>query len=571
MNFLRFKREADGHQTVELPLRGLALYGEPLLNKGSAFTAEERQQFGLDGMLPAMQKTMAEQVKRIRNMLDARPEPLGKYLELAALQDRNEHLFYRVLSDNIEELLPIVYTPTVGLATQRYSHNFRRQRGIFITPEHRGRVSTVLRQGARFSNVKLIVATDNEAILGIGDQGAGGISICIGKLSIYCAAAGIHPVETLPVSLDVGTDNEELLSDDAYLGYRHPRLRGEEYFELLDEFVAAVAEVFPGAVVQWEDFRKDNALAVLHRYDGQIASFNDDIQGTGAIAVAAVMSASRALGQHVRDQRIVIYGAGAAGLGITEQLRAAMIADGGTAEAARGAIAVLDSRGLLVDDVAQKEAYKEELAWPMSVAEAVGLGDPVQRDLAAVIRNFRPTILIGTSGVARSFSEEMIREMARHVDRPVIMPLSNPTDKAEAIPEDLVAWTEGRCLVATGSPFPPVPLDQSELQIAQGNNAFIFPGLGLGLMVGGIKSVTPTILAAAARALAGKVTEAGLQSGMLYPRTARISEVSHAVAVAVVEAAAKDDGSRSLSKSEAESAVNAGTWTPDYPELVPVD
>ncbi len=571
MYFLRFRREADGHQVVDVPLRGHALYKEALLNKGSAFTAEEREQFELDGVLPPAQNTMAQQVKRVHNMLDTRTEPLDKYLELAALQDRNEHLFYRVLSDYIEEFLPVVYTPTVGLATQRYSHMFRRQRGIFITPEHRGRISTVLRQGAKFSNVKLIVATDNEAILGIGDQGAGGIAICIGKLSIYCAAAGIHPAETLPVSLDVGTDNKDLLTDDSYLGYRHPRLRGEEYFELLDEFVAAVAEVFPGAVVQWEDFRKDNALAVLHRYDGQIASFNDDIQGTGAIAVAAIMSASRALEQHVRDQRIIIFGAGAAGLGITEQLRAAMVTDGATTEAARQAIAVLDSRGLLVDDVAQKETYKEDLAWPISVAEANGLGNPAQRDLAAVIRNFKPTILIGTSGVARSFSEELVREMAQHVGRPVIMPLSNPTDKTEATPEDLVAWTEGRCLVATGSPFPPVPLEKGELQIAQGNNAFIFPGLGLGLMVGGIKSVTPTILAAAARALAGKVTEEELQSGMLYPRTARMPEVSQAVAIAVVEAASKDAGDRSLSESEAESAVKAATWTPDYPELVPVD
>ncbi len=571
MYFLRLKRAPDGHQVVEVPLRGHALYTDALLNKGSAFTAEEREQFGLDGLLPATQQTMAEQVSRIHNILDGRTSPLDKYLELAALQDRNEHLFYRVLSDYLEEFLPIVYTPTVAQATQRYSHIFRRQRGIFITPQHRGRIASVLRQGAKFSNVKLIVATDNEAILGIGDQGAGGIAICIGKLSIYCAAAGIHPAQTLPVSLDVGTDNENLLNDEVYLGYRQPRLRGPMYFELLDEFVAAVTEVFPGAVVQWEDFRKDNALAVLHRYDGQIASFNDDIQGTGAIAVAAVTSASRALGQRVADQRIIIYGAGAAGLGMTEQLRAAMVADGATTDAARRAIAVLDSRGLLVDDVRQKEVYKEELTWPVSVAEAHGLGDPGQRDLATVIRNFKPTVLIGTSGVARAFSEELVREMARHVDRPVIMPLSNPTDKSEAVPEDLVVWTEGRCLVATGSPFPPVAMGDSELQIAQGNNAFIFPGLGLGLMVGGIKSVTHAILAAAAQALAASVTEDELKSGMLFPRTARMPEVSHSIAVAVVLAAAQDGERASLSASEAESAVTAATWTPIYPELVPVD
>ena len=571
MHFLRFKRETDGHHVIEVPLRGLALYTEPLLNKGSAFTAQEREQFGLDGILPATQKTMAEQVKRIRNILDARTDPLDKYLELAALQDRNEHLFFRVLSDNLEEFLPIVYTPTVGKATQRYSHIFRRQRGVFITPQHRGRIASVLRQAAKFSNVRLIVATDNEAILGIGDQGAGGIAICIGKLSIYCAAAGIHPAQTLPVSLDVGTSNEELLKDDAYLGYRHPRLGGKAYFELLDEFVEAVSEVFPGAVLQWEDFRKDNALAVLDRYDGKIASFNDDIQGTGAITVAAATSAATTLGQRISDQRIVIYGAGAAGLGITEQLRAAMVADGATPEAARQSIAVLDSRGLLVDDVEQREAYKEKLALPLATAEANGLGDASQRDLAGVVRNFKPSVLIGTSGVAGSFTEEIVREMAKNVERPVILPLSNPTANCEAIPEDLLAWTEGRCLIATGSPFDPVDFGGQEVNIAQGNNAFIFPGLGLGLMVGEIKRVTPTILAAAARALADTVTEEERQGGMLFPRIARMPEAANAVAIAVVEAAGTEGVGRSLSSDEAQKEVTAATWTPDYPEMVPVD
>ena len=571
MHFLRFRRDADGHQVVEVPWRGRALYAEALVNKGTAFTPEERERFGLEGLLPANYRSMANQARQVRNILNSRSRPLSKYLELACVQDINEHLFFRVLSDNLEELLPIVYTPTVAEATKLYSQVFRRQRGIFITPEHRGHIAQVLRQSVRWSNVRLIVATDNEAILGIGDQGAGGIAISIGKLAIYSAVAGIHPAQTLPVSLDVGTDNELLLDDDAYLGYRHRRLRGEPYFELLDEFVAAVSEVLPGAIVQWEDFRKDNALAVLHRYDGRIASFNDDIQGTGAIAVAGVMSGCSLLKQRVSDQRIIIYGAGAAGLGITQQLRSAMIADGATADQARQAIAVLDSRGLLVDDVPQKEAYKNELTWPAAVAAAAGLGDPSKRDLANVIREFKPTVLIGTSGVPRSFSEDLVREMAKHVDRPMILPLSNPTDNAEAVPEHLIAWTDGRCLVATGSPFPPVELDGRKLEVAQGNNAFIFPGLGLGLMVGEIKHVSPGILAAAARSLADTVTEEERQRGLLFPSISRMGEAARAVAVAVTVAASEEGIGRTFTRDDAEKAVIAATWTPDYPELIPVD
>jgi len=570
MQFLRFRREADGRQIVDVALRGPALYAEPLLNKGSAFTCEERQRFGLDGLLPATHKTMEQQLGRVRQMLAARPDPLDKYLELAGLQDRNEHLFFRLLRDHLEEFLPIVYTPTVASATRRFSNIFRRGRGLFITPEHRGRIATVLRQAVKFSNVRLIVATDNEAILGIGDQGAGGMAISIGKLSIYSAAAGIHPAQTLPISLDVGTDNAALLNDDAYLGLRQPRLRGAPYFELLDEFVAAVSEVFPGALIQWEDFRKDNALAVLSRYADRVASFNDDIQGTGAIAVAGAISAARLLGSRIAEQRIVVFGAGAAGLGITQQLRAAMVADGSSPELARQRVAVIDSRGLLVDDKPQSEAYKNELTWPAQTAADYGLGDPATRDLASVIRGFKPTVLIGTSGIGQSFTETIVREMARHVDRPVILPLSNPTENAEAVPEDLLAWTDGRCLVATGSPFEPVRLGTRTVHIAQGNNAFIFPGLGLGVLVGEIKRVTPGVLAAAANALARTVSQQELDAGMLFPRIARLPEAARAVAEAVVAQASREGVGRMIPESEIPEQVAQATWTPDYPELVAV-
>ncbi len=570
MQFLRFRREADGRQIVDVALRGPALYAEPLLNKGSAFTAAEREQFGLDGLLPATQKTMDQQLDRVRHMLDSRSDPLDKYLELAGLQDRNEHLFFRLLRDHLEEFLPIVYTPTVAAATRRFSNIFRRGRGLFITPGHRGRIATVLRRAVKFSNVRLIVATDNEAILGIGDQGAGGMAISIGKLSIYSAAAGIHPAQTLPISLDVGTDNPLLLNDDAYLGLRQPRLRGAPYFELLDEFVAAVNEVFPGALIQWEDFRKDNALAVLSRYADRVASFNDDIQGTGAIAVAGAMSAARLLGSRIADQRIVVFGAGAAGLGITQQLRAAMVADGSTPELARQRVAVIDSRGLLVDDKQPGEAYKQELTWPLHTAADYGLADPARRDLANVIRGFKPTVLIGTSGIGQSFTESIVREMASHVERPVILPLSNPTDNAEAIPTDLFAWTGGRCLCATGSPFDPVKVGSRMVTIAQGNNAFVFPGLGLGVMVGEIKRVTPGVLAAAARALAHIVSPEELDAGMLFPRISRLPEAAKAVAEAVVATASREGVGRVIPEADIPEQVAQATWTPEYPELVAV-
>ncbi len=570
MQFLRFRREADGRQIVDVALRGPALYAEPLLNKGSAFTTEERAKFGLEGLLPATQKTMEQQLDRVHQMLRARPDPLDKYVELAALQDRNEHLFFRLLRDNLEEFLPIVYTPTVGAATRHYSNIFRRGRGLFITPAHKGRIAKVLRQAVKFSNVRLLVVTDNEAILGIGDQGAGGMTISIGKLSIYSAAAGIHPAQTLPISLDVGTDNPVLLNDEAYLGLRQPRLRGKPYFELLDEFVDAINEVFPGALIQWEDFRKDNALAVLSRYADRVASFNDDIQGTGAIAVAGTMSAARVLGSRIADQRIIVFGAGAAGLGITQQLRAAMVADGLTPEVARQRVGVIDSRGLLVDDKPQSEEYKKELAWPAQTAADYGLGDPTQRDLASVVRHFKPTVLIGTSGIGQTFTESIVREMAKHVARPVILPLSNPTENAEAVPADLLAWTEGRCLVATGSPFDPVQVGGRTVTISQGNNAFVFPGLGLGVLVGEIKRVTPGVLAAAARALANLATQEELDTGMLFPRIHRLPEAARAVAEAVVAAAAAEGVGRMIPEADIPEQVAQATWTPDYPEFVAV-
>ena len=539
---------------------GHDLIREPLLNKGSAFTERERREFRLEGLLPQRAVTIDIQRERVLANLDRISDPLEKYVALASLQDRNEHLFFNVLTHRLEDLLPIVYTPTVGLATQRYSHVFQRGRGVWITPDLRGRIAGVLRNAAAGRAIRLIVATDNESILGIGDQGAGGIAISIGKLSIYTAGAGIDPANVLPVSIDVGTENAALLSDPQYLGWPERRLRGATYDALLDEFVDAVRSEFPGALVQWEDFRKDNALRVLDRYRQQLPSFNDDIQGTGAVALAGILSAQRLTGRRLAEERVVILGGGAAGLGIARQIRAGMAAAGLSGDDLRRGIAVLDSKGLIADD-AGMDAYKKELAWPADMAEALGLGRG-RRGLQDVIDAYRPTVLIGTSGQAGAFTAEVLKGMTRGAERPLILPLSNPTASCEAQPADIYAATEGRALVATGSPFPDVTYGGRKFRVGQGNNAYIFPGVGLAALAGGFAEVANDMFHAAARALAAAVTDEELQSGLLYPPISRLRNVSREVAVAVMTGS----GAGRWSEGEARQVVARAMWEPIYPQ-----
>lgn len=541
----------------EVSITGLDLIREPLLNKGSAFTAEERKAFGLQGLLPVATQTMELQAERMYEALSRFDDPLEKYVALAALQDRNEHLYFYLLRTHLEEMLPIVYTPTVGLATRRFSHVFQRGRGVWISPEMRGNVAPVLRRGARDRDIRLIVVTDNESILGIGDQGAGGIAISIGKLALYTAGAGIDPSSVLPVSLDVGTENQELLSDPMYVGRRAHRLRGADYEELLDEFVAAVKSEFPGALVQWEDFRKDNALLVMDRYRETVLSFNDDIQGTGAVALAGLLSAARVHGRPLAEERIVIVGAGAAGLGIYRQIRAAMVAASMADAQIRRALAAVDSRGLIVDDGSIGDAYKREMAWTPEDAQRIDLDDD-DRSFAALCTRYRPTVLIGTSGQRGIFSERIIRAVAEHTDRPVILPMSNPTDLSEAEPADIYAWTNGRALVAAGSPFPDVAVNDDTKEIGQANNAFIFPGVGQGALLSGTARVTDDMFCAAAQALADAVTDDELAAGLLYPPVARLHDVSLDVARAVMRCANPD------TKQAIDAALDAHTWSPEY-------
>jgi malic enzyme len=569
MDRYRLHRDSHGRVRLDCPVRGSELIRHPIYTKGTAFPEDERRAFGLDGLLPSKVTTIEEQARRMYASIVRKPEPLEKFIGLAALQERNETLFFRVLLDHLEEFLPIVYTPTVGQACKDFSRIFRRARGIWITPEHRGRVAEVL-GFAPFEDVRLIVATDNARILGLGDQGAGGMGIPIGKLALYTAAAGIPPWQTLPISLDVGTDNEALLADEFYLGYRERRLRGPAYDSLIEEFVEAVKARFPRALLQWEDF-KSNAFDLLDRYRQRICSFNDDIQGTAAMAVAGIMAGTRVSGVPLPEQRVVVLGAGAAGIGIARLLRATLQRAGLEGDALAAAIACVDIQGLLVDDAPTLDAPRRAFAWPAPLAARLGFGPGRPRDLLAVVRALKPTVLVGTSGQPGTFSEAVVREMARHCARPMILPMSNPTSQSEAIPEDVIAWTEGRALVATGSPFEPVTFEGRRLVIGQGNNAFVFPGVGLGAIVCEAREVTDGMFQAAADRLALEVQERDLLEGSLFPRVAELRRLTAVIAEAVVrEAIAAGVAGRVLEDAAIGASVRGAMWEPTYVPLNPV-
>ncbi|MFB3737578.1 MAG: NAD-dependent malic enzyme [Candidatus Velamenicoccus archaeovorus] len=553
-----------------VPLRGVELLEHPLLNKDAAFTDHERDVFGLHGLLPFRVRTIEEQVQIEVEKIRRKSDPLEKFIGLAALQDRNETLFYRVLIEHLEEFLPIVYTPVVGQACQTYSHILRRPRGLWLTPDDIDRIPELLRN-ARHEDVRLIVATDNERILGLGDQGAGGMGIPVGKLALYTAGAGIHPALTLPVSLDVGTDNQDLLDDPYYLGYRQKRLRGERYDAFIEAFVEGVLEVFPHAVLQWEDFKQHNAIRLLDRYRHRITSFNDDIQGTSAVVLAGILAALRVLGEPLGAQRFVFVGAGAAGIGIARLVQAAMRRDGVPEEDVRRAIVQLDSHGLTFEGRTPLDEDKREFATSRADMDRYGFERAERYSLETVIRQVRPTILIGTSGTPGAFTEAAIREMASHVKTPVVFPLSNPTSKSEAIPRDVIAWTEGRAVVATGSPFDPVEWEGRTHVIGQANNAFVFPGIGLGAIVAQVREITDEMFLAAADALAEMVTPERMEQGALYPSQSELRTVSRAIAKRIV-CEARDCGiGRAFHETEIDQAVDEMVWYPAYVPYRPVD
>lgn len=546
-----------------MALHGHALLADPLLNKDGAFTEEERDAFELRGLLPPSVVSIEQQMQLELEHLRRKTDDLEKYIGLLALQDRNETLFYRLLTENLEECAPIVYTPTVGRACMQFSHVLRRARGVWITPADLERIPALLRNAQR-SDVRLIIVTDNERILGLGDQGAGGMGIPVGKLSLYVAGAGIHPRLALPVSLDVGTDNQTLLSDPNYQGFRHPRLRGDAYDEFVEAFVQGVSEVFPNALVQWEDFKQHNAIALLDRYRKRVPSFNDDIQGTAAVALAGVEVALRVTGEALAQQRFIFLGAGAAGIGIARLVVAAMLDAGASIDQAHRAILMLDSHGLVYEGREQCDRDKLEFAADAATLAKLGFLGGDHPDLDAVVESFAPTILIGTSGAPGTFTEQAVRRMAASTARPVILPMSNPTSNSEAVPQDILRWTDGRALVATGSPFPPVELGGKRIIVGQANNVYVFPGLGLGAIASHAREVTDRMLVGAAHVLAHHVTPERAREGSLYPPLANLREISRAIAAATAREARDSGVGRLSTDSEIDEEVEGQMWYPAY-------
>ena len=507
---------------------GVSLLRDPLLNKGTAFSEEERDAFGLRGLLPAHLLTIEQQAARIMTNLRRLPDDLEKYVALNALHDRNETLFFRVVCDNIDEIQPLIYTPTVGLACQRFGHIFQRPRGLFISANDRGRVAKLMRNWPH--PAKLIVVTDGERILGLGDLGANGMGIPVGKLSLYSACAGVHPELCLPVMLDVGTNNTELLNDPYYIGLRQRRLGGPEYDALVDEFIEAAHKVFPGIIIQFEDFANHSAFRLLSKYRDRICTFNDDIQGTAAVALAGIFSALRVTRASLSEQRVLFLGAGEAATGIADLIVSAMVAQGLSEAEARRRNWLVDSRGLVIrartDLGEHKRPYAHEHA-------------PIT-DFLAAIRSLKPTSIIGVAAVGGTFTPQVLQEMAEINERPIVFALSNPTSKAECSAEEAYRHTSGRALFACGSPYDPVAVGGRTFVPRQGNNSYIFPGMGLGAIVSGTRRITDEMFMSAARALADLVTDADLVQGSLYPPLSRIREVSAQIAVAVANVAYRD-------------------------------
>jgi len=550
---------------LDIP-RGMDLLNRQGLNKGTAFTEEERTAFGLHGLLPPHVESLDQQVLRAYGAYQRKDDHLERHIYLRALQDTNEVLFYRLLLDHIEEMMPIVYTPTVALACEQFSQIYRRPRGLFISCPLRNSIPKLLRNRPN-KDVDVIVVTDGERILGIGDQGAGGLGIPIGKLSLYTLIGGIRPERTLPIVLDVGTNNEERLKDPEYLGWRHERITGPDYFDFVDEFVQAVKHELPGTCLQWEDFATPHARPILQRYRDQLLTFNDDIEGTAAVALGAILGAIKVSGKILKDHQIVMLGAGSAGIGVADGLRAAMKGEGLSEEEARGQFWVVDKEGLLHSGrkglTPEQSVYAQPedrvSGWHRSSNGQIGLGE--------VIGKINATILIGLSTVGGAFAESIVREMARKVERPIIFPLSNPTSRSEGKAEDLIRWTDGRALVASGSPFTPVSYNGRIIPIAQCNNVYIFPAIGLGVVAAGARRVTDAMMFAAARALAGNSPALKDSSASLLPPLTELRRVAAEIAVAVGIEAQRDNVAPKLSEDELRRRVLDAQWTPAYSAL----
>ncbi|GAA0636998.1 NAD-dependent malic enzyme [Halomonas beimenensis] len=549
---------SEAKRPLYVPYAGPPLLEMPLLNKGSAFTHEERREFNLIGLLPQNVETIEEQAERAYRQYRQCQNDLDRHIYLRAIQDDNETLYFRLVSEHLEEMLPIIYTPTVGQACEEFSNIYRNHRGLFISYPDRDYMDDILRSATK-DKVKVIVVTDGERILGLGDQGIGGMGIPIGKLSLYTACGGISPAYTLPITLDVGTNNEALLADPMYMGWRHPRIAQEDYDAFMAEFIAAVKRRWPHVLLQFEDFAQTNALPLLERYRDELCCFNDDIQGTASVCVGTLLAACQARGEGMGDQRVVVVGAGSAGCGIAEQIVVAMQAEGLSEAEARRRLFMVDREGLVTEDQAWLRGFQRRLAQdPALVADWDG------QSLREVVKRIKPTVLLGVCGQKGIFTEEVIRTMHEGCASPLVMPLSNPTSRAEAVPEDVIRWTDGQAMVATGSPFQPVEYQGRRYPIAQCNNAYIFPGIGLGVVASGAKRVTDAMLMSASRALAREAPVAKTGQGAVLPALSDIRELSKAIAFEVAAQAQQEGVALQTDGPTLRAAIERNFWTPVY-------
>jgi malate dehydrogenase (oxaloacetate-decarboxylating) len=548
---------------IETDLTGFDLLNRPTLNKGTAFSEEERDLFHLHGLLPPHIGTLEEQMARRMKVLRALETNFERYAFLRELQDTNETLFYASLAGNLEELLPLVYTPTVGEGCQRFSEIWHKPRGLFLSYPNKNRIREIL-AAPHFDKVRVIVVSDGERILGLGDQGAGGMGIPIGKLSLYTACAGIQPEQTLPILLDVGTNNKERLADPLYIGWRHERVTGAEYDDFIEAFVVAVAERWPNVLLQWEDFAGSNAGRLLARYRDRLSTFNDDIQGTAAVATGTLLSAINVTGTKLTEQRIAFMGAGSAGCGIASLLLQAMIDAGASEAEARRRFFAVDRNGMLVEGMTDITSAQQPFVQKRETVATWKLQTPGKISLFDVVANAKPTVLIGVSGQAGAFTEQVVRAMAQHVERPVIFPLSNPTSRSEATAEQIMAWTDGRALIGTGSPFPPVQWNGKEVKIDQTNNSYIFPGVGLGVIASSALRVTDKMFMAAAKALADLSPTLTDKTARLLPPVSQLRSVSLAIATAVARQAQADGVADKCEESMLRDRIRACVWEPCY-------
>ncbi|MCU4358829.1 NAD-dependent malic enzyme [Acinetobacter ursingii] len=545
-----------------IPYAGFTLLELPLLNKGSAFSQQERGQFNLHGLLPHVIETIEEQSQRSYQQFAAFNDAINKHIYLRNIQDTNETLFYRLIEDHLEEMMPIIYTPTVGEACQRFSDIYRRHRGVFVSYPDREHIDDIL-QNINRRNVKVIVITDGERILGLGDQGIGGMGIPIGKLSLYTACGGISPAYTLPITIDVGTNNQQLLSDPLYMGWREPRITGEEYYDFIDQVLTGIRRRWPHALIQFEDFAQKNAMPLLTKYRDKFCCFNDDIQGTAAVSVGSLIAASRAAGKQLKDQIVTFLGAGSAGCGIAEQIIAQMVAEGLSDAEARARVFMVDRFGLITENQPNLLDFQRKLAQKADViSDWAKVEDVIS--LLDVVKNAKPTVLIGVSGQPGLFTQEVIEALNANCERPIVMPLSNPTSRVEAVPADIIQWTNGRALIATGSPFTPVNYQGRLYHIAQCNNSYIFPGIGLGVIASGAKRVTENMLMASSNALADCSPLLKNAEADLLPPIADIQNVSRVIALKVAQAAIADGVAVPLTDEQIQSNIEKEFWQPEY-------